>query len=114
MSSPVPSTSRQRDLQIEVLRLRADYQRLAWKRSACQLLSQMQPAALIGQTRDQLGSAGLGWIGTGLGLLRRYPMVLSLLGSVIGTPKRRRLALKAALIAGLVWLGKRKPPSDLA
>lgn len=114
MNSSTLSDSRQRDLQIEILRLRADYQRLAWKRSACQVVGNLQPAALIDQARDHFGSTGLGWMRTGLGLLRRYPMVLSLLGSVAGgTPSRRRLAFKAVLIAGLVWLGKRKSPPDV-
>ncbi|MFT0533014.1 hypothetical protein ACMHYJ_09320 [Castellaniella hirudinis] len=108
---PADADATPRQLAIEVLRLRAAYQRQAWARSACRVAGHLQPATWLGQAQDHLGAAGLGWVRAGVGLLRRYPMVLSLLGSVAGTPGRRRVALKAALIAGLVWLGKRKPPA---
>lgn len=107
MNSRSSPSRGQRDLQIEILRLRAQYQRQAWERTACQAAGSLQPAKLLSSTRDQLGATGLGWLGSALGLLRRYPVLLSVLGSVAGTPSRRRFAIRAALIAGLVWLGKR-------
>ncbi|WP_323029057.1 hypothetical protein [Castellaniella defragrans] len=35
-------------------------------------------------------------------------MLLSVLTSVVSNRQRRGIALKTALIAGLVWLGKRR------
>jgi hypothetical protein len=35
-------------------------------------------------------------------------VLLSLLTSVVSNRRRRGIALKTALIAGLVWLGKRR------
>jgi hypothetical protein len=109
MTRPVrePSTARDRRLRIELLRLQAGYQRLAVRQSACRLVGAMQPQALVAQVSDHLRAAGLGWLGVGLRVLRRYPLVGSLLGSVLGSGGRRRIALKTALIAGLVWLGRR-------
>jgi hypothetical protein len=103
-----PRTSQERRLRIELLRVQAGYERMALRRDACRLAGALQPQALVGQVGDRLRSTGLGWLGVGLRVLRRYPLVGSLLGSVLGTGSRRRVALKTALIAGLVWLGKRK------
>jgi hypothetical protein len=93
-------------LRIELLRMRAGYERLAVRRSACQLAGELRPESLVAQARDRLGSAGLGWLGGGIQILRRYPALLSLLTSVVSNRQRRGIALKTALIAGLVWLGK--------
>ncbi|HET8597678.1 MAG TPA: hypothetical protein VFM22_07955 [Castellaniella sp.] len=103
-----PRTAQQRRLRIELLRVQAGYERLALRRDACRLAGALQPQALVGQVSDHLRSTGLGWLGMGLRALRRYPLMGSLLGSVLGTGGGRRVALKTALIAGLVWLGKRK------
>jgi hypothetical protein len=95
-------------MRIELLRMRADYERLALRRSACRLAGELRPESIAAQMRDRLGSVGLGWLGTGLQALRRYPVLLSVLTSVVGKRASRGMALKTALIAGLVWLGKRK------
>ncbi len=97
-----------RRLRIELLRMRAGYERLAVRRGACRLAGELRPEALAAQARDRLGSIGLGWLGGGLQALRRYPVLLSLLTSVVSNRRRRGIALKTALIAGLVWLGKRR------
>ena len=103
----MPARAADRRMRIELLRMRADYERLALRRSACQLAGELRPEALAAQARDRLGSIGLGWLGSGMQALRRYPVLLSLLTSVAGNRARRGIALKTALIAGLVWLGKR-------
>jgi hypothetical protein len=104
------NTIQDRRLRIELLRLQAGYQRLAVRQSACRLAGAVQPEALAARAGDHLRAVGLGWLGTGLGILRRYPMMGSLLGSVLSSGGRRRLALKTALLAGLLWLGRRHGP----
>ena len=104
---PTQSRAADRHMCIELLRMRAGYERLAVRRSACQLASELHPEALALQARDRLGSMGLGWLGTGLQTLRRYPMLLSLLTSVFARG-RRGSALKTALVAGLLWQVRRK------
>ncbi|MER1941712.1 hypothetical protein ABS755_13525 [Castellaniella sp. FW104-16D08] len=109
MSLFAPSqAAQQRQLRIQLLRLQADYQRLALRRTGCQLVQALQPDALAAQARAHLRAKGLGWLGVGLQALRRYPLMSSLLGSLLGSRSRRRIALKTALITGLVWLGKRQ------
>jgi hypothetical protein len=103
---PKRESAADRRLRIELLRMRAGYERLAVRRSACQLAGELRPESLVAQARDRLGSAGLGWLGGGIQILRRYPALLSLLTSVVSNRQRRGIALKTALIAGLVWLGK--------
>jgi len=103
-----PSTAADRRLRIELLRMRAGYERMAVRRGACRLAGELRPESLVAQARDRLGSVGLGWLGGGLQALRRYPVLLSLLTSVVSNRRRRGIALKTALIAGLVWLGKRR------
>ncbi|WP_368646780.1 hypothetical protein [Castellaniella ginsengisoli] len=93
-------------MRIELLRMRAGYERLAVQRSACRLAGELRPESLVAHVRDRLGSAGLGWLGGGLQALRRYPVLLSILTSVVSNRRRRGIALKTALIAGLVWLGR--------
>jgi hypothetical protein len=100
----VPS---ERRLRIEVLRMRAEYERLSLTQSACALVGELRPQALADRFRDRLGAAGLGWMGGSLQLLRRSPLLMSLLTALVSDPGRRRIVLKSVLIAGLVWLGKR-------
>ncbi|WP_322998579.1 hypothetical protein [Castellaniella sp.] len=99
-----------RHLRIELLRLQAGYQRLAVRQSACRLAGALKPEALAAQAGDHLRATGLGWLGTGLRLWRRYPLMGSLLGSALGAGGRRRVALKTALVAGLIWLARRASP----
>ncbi len=106
MSRSAVSTQDRR-LRIELLRMRAGYERLALGQSACRLAGSLQPRMLVDQAGGWLRDMGFGWLSLGLGSLRRYPLILSLLGSLVSNPRRRRIALKTALIAGLVWLGKR-------
>ncbi len=105
---PKRESAADRRLRIELLRMRAGYERMAVRRSACQLAGELRPETLVAQARDRLGSVGLGWLGGGIQILRRYPVLLSLLTSVVSNRQRRGIALKTALIAGLVWLGKRR------
>lgn len=114
MNQPVVRTSSARDrrLRIELLRLQAGYERLALRQSACRLAGAVQPRALAAQASDHLQASGLGWLSVGWRLLRRYPMMGSLLESALGKTGRRRIILKTALIAGLVWLGKRNGSQD--
>lgn len=109
MTVPTPSAGSRQDrrLRIELLRMRAGYERLALGQSACRLADSLRPRALATQAGDWLRDMGFGWLGAGLGSLRRYPLILSLLGSLVSNSRRRRIALKTALIAGLVWLGRR-------
>lgn len=100
------ATAADRRMRIELLRMRAGYERLAVQRSACRLAGELRPESLVAHVRDRLGSAGLGWLGGGLQALRRYPVLLSILTSVVSNRRRRGIALKTALIAGLVWLGR--------
>lgn len=107
-TSPYPSTtSRDRRLQIEILRLRASYERLEALQAACELKQCLQPAAMKSVLRDGLHSMGLGSLGSGLSWLRSYPLLMSLAGSLLANRKRRRILFRAALIGGLAWLGKR-------
>lgn len=101
---PARVTAADRRVRIELLRMRASYERLAVQRSACRLAGELQPESLMARVRDRLGAAGLGWLGGGLQTLRRYPMLLSVVASMVSTRRRRGLALKTALIASLVWL----------
>ncbi|MDY0308871.1 MAG: hypothetical protein RBR29_03635 [Castellaniella sp.] len=105
---PKQESAADRRLRIELLRMRAGYERMAVRRSACQLVDELRPESLVAQVRDRLGSAGLGWLGSGIQILRRYPVLLSVLTSVVSNRQRRGMALKTALIAGLVWLGRRR------
>lgn len=107
------SSPQDRRVRIELLRLRADYQRLEFQRSACQLVREVQPRALVARVRDGLGSLGLGWLGHGLKTARRFPILLSLASTLFSGTHRRRVLLKAAVIGGLIWLGRhRSDPSD--
>ena len=97
------ATVADRRMRIELLRMRADYERLAVQRSACQLAGELRPEAFAAQVRDRLGAAGLGWLGTGLQFVRRYPVLLSVLTSVVSKRGHRGMALKTAVIAALIW-----------
>lgn len=107
------SSPRDRRVRIELLRLRAGYQRLEFQRAACRLAGEFQPRALAAQVRDGLGAVGLGWLGHSLEAVRRFPVLLSLVSTLVSGRRRRQMLLKAALIGGLVWLGRRRSrPSD--
>lgn len=100
-----------RRLRIELLRMRASYERMAIGQSACRVADDLHPRALLAGLRDRWGAGRLSWLDTGARALRRYPVLFSLLSSVVFNPRRRRIALKIALISGLVWLGKRASPT---
>jgi len=94
-------------VRIQVLRLQAGYERIALQHSLCTLANGLQPGALAAMVRDHIGGATSGWLATGWRFVRRYPVSLSVMGSLFSTATRRRLVLKSALIAGLVWLARR-------
>ncbi|TAN31086.1 MAG: hypothetical protein EPN31_00435 [Castellaniella sp.] len=109
------SSPQERRVRIELLRLRASYQRLELQRSACRLVAELQPRALAAQARDGLGALGLGWLGHSLEAVRRFPLLLSLASTLFSGTRRRPVLLKAALMGGLIWLGRhrsRKPDQD--
>lgn len=102
------SSPQERRVRIELLRLRAGYERLEFQRSACQLVHEVQPRALVARVGDGLGSLGLGWLGHSLKAMRRFPILLSLASTLFSGTRRRRVLLKAALIGGLIWLGRHR------
>lgn len=115
MTDRTTASGQDRRVRIELLRLRASYQRLELQRSACQLAGELQPQAIVAQVRDGLGAAGLGWLGSGVKTLRRFPLLLSLASTLLSGARRRRMLLKMALVGGLVWLGRHaaeKPDPD--
>lgn len=114
MTPPRTSVSHRRQdrrVRIELLRMRAGYERLQLRQETCVLTRALRPGALLTQARDHLEAAGLGWLGRGLRLSRRFPVLLSLASTVWSVGARRRVLLKAALVAGLIWLA-RHPPRD--
>jgi len=90
-------------MRIELLRMRAGYERLETVRSACQLAHSLRPEALVVQARDRLSAQGLGWLADGLRLVRRHPLLLSLLSAAVTDARRRRMLLRASLGAWLAW-----------
>jgi hypothetical protein len=111
-SRPASWAVRDRRLRIELLRMRAGYERLRFTRSACAFTRNLRPGALLGQAHDHLGSLGLGWVARGLRLTRRFPVLLSLASALLSGSGRRRILLKTLLIGGLVWLGRRSPAPE--
>jgi len=114
MNPPVQGSGAAPDrrLRIELLRLQADYERLRFTHSACELARALRPEALAARAHDHLGALGLGWLGRGLSFARRFPVLLSLASAVLSAPGRRRIFLKSLLVGGLVWLGKRSRKDD--
>lgn len=110
MTHPIVSSpsAAERKVRIEVLRLQAAYERLALQQGLVDVAQGLQPGALVSTARAHLSAGASSWLGTGLGLMRRYPVVLSLVTSALSSPARRRIALKSVFIAGLVWLGLRE------
>jgi hypothetical protein len=75
--------------------------------------------ALAGALLSPRADAAGGWFGTALGLLRRYPVLTSLLGLVSPLLRRwrglRRVAILAAVVAGILAARRgvrRAPPAS--
>ncbi len=108
-----PLSHKDRHVRMQLLVMRASYERLDLQNSLGGLARQLQPGALLAQARSSLlDSRGLGWLGATLQAARRYPTVLSIAATLLATPTRRRLALKFGLIGGLVWLGLRAKQAE--
>ncbi|HEX7386892.1 MAG TPA: hypothetical protein VF285_06400 [Castellaniella sp.] len=107
-----PRLSRDRQLQIELLRMRAGYERLQFRQSACSLADALRPGAWVARARDHLESTGLGWLGLGLRASRRFPMLLSLASALWPGGGRRQVLLKCAFVVGLFWLVRHPARED--
>lgn len=98
-----------RRLRIELLRLRAGYERLELARSIDDLRRELSLGSLVVSARSSLGTRGPAWLGAALRIARRVPWLPEVAAALLGTSRRRHIALKTALVAGLVWLGKHPP-----
>ncbi|CAM5215735.1 hypothetical protein CDEF62S_02512 [Castellaniella defragrans] len=105
-------SAQDRRLRIELLRLQAGYERLRFTHSACALAHSLRPDALMARAHDHLSGMGLGWLDRGLGLVRRFPVVLSLASALLSGPGRRRVLVKSVLIGSLLWLARRPSRKD--
>lgn len=99
------SAGQLREVRIELLRARAAIQRQALSNNVRSLGNDLTPSALLKGLLP--GSVGrkrpADWVGEGLGLLRRYPFILSTASALFsGARKRHRLVrLGAGLL--LTW-----------
>lgn len=100
-----------RRARIEVLRTRARYERLMLRRAACEALDSLQPESLAAQASAGLRAAGMGWLGTAIRTMRRYPMMLSLASSALSGMRRGNPYVRVGVVALLAWrvLRARKP-----
>ena len=85
-------TSRDRQLRIELLRARAAIERQTLGRSACDLANSLTPSAMVKGflSRSGLRRGPSDLLLQGLGLLRKYPFLLSSLSTVASGLGRRR------------------------
>lgn len=93
----------ERQLQIELLHTRAEYERLAVRRNACAFLSSVSPDALISQAGEGLRASGLSWLTSGWRLVRRYPMILSAASTLFSGAKRSNPYVRVGVGALLAW-----------
>ncbi len=100
-----------RRARIEVLRARAQFERTMLERAACEVLDSLHPGALATQASAGLRAAGMGWLGTAIRAMRRYPVMLSLASSVFSGVRRRNPYIRVGVTALLAWrlLRARKP-----
>ena len=100
--------SEDRRLRIELLRARAGYERLALRRSACELIESLRPDALVSQASLGLRASGLRWLVSVAGLARRYPILLSAGSALLSGARRGNPYVRAGLGALVLWrlLGK--------
>lgn len=101
------SRSSERRLRVELLRMQADYERLAFQQDIRRFSGRLSPRAAVASLGARLGASGLGWAGFALRVLQRYPLSTSLLGSLVARPRRRRMLVKTALVLALAWAGRR-------
>lgn len=93
----------ERQLQIELLHTRAEYERLAVRRNACAFVGAMRPEALISQAGEGLRTSGLSWLASGWHLVRRYPMILSAASTLLSGAKRSNPYVRLGVGALLAW-----------
>lgn len=93
----------ERQVRIELLRTRAEYERLALRRSACAALEGVSPAALISQAGSGLRASGLNWLIAGWRLVRRYPLILSTASTLLSGARRGNPYVRVGMGALLAW-----------
>lgn len=93
----------ERQLQIELLHTRAEYERLAVRRNACAALGAVRPENLVSEAGAGLRASGLGWLASGWHLVRRYPMVLSAASTLLSGARRSHPYVRLGLGALVVW-----------
>ncbi|MBV6273011.1 hypothetical protein KVP09_08795 [Alcaligenaceae bacterium CGII-47] len=93
----------ERQLQIQMLRTRAEFERLALRRSACAVLGAVSPDALLSHAGSSLRASGLSWLATGWGFVRRYPLILSAASTLLSGARRGNPYVRVGMGALLVW-----------
>ncbi|MER1967731.1 hypothetical protein [Castellaniella sp. GW247-6E4] len=96
-------TSTDRRARIELLRARAQYERILLRRAACDALEGLRPDALASGASAGLRAAGMGWLAATVRTLRRYPMLLSLASSVVSGARVGHPYARLGVAALLVW-----------
>lgn len=97
-----------RQMTLELLRLQAHYERLDLQQQLSGLTAQLSTDALARRARSGLEGAGLRWLGQGLGLVRRYPRLLSLLLTLVPPGRRSRSIAGLGLAALMIWRGAQR------
>lgn len=95
--------SEERRVRLELLRTRAAYERLALRRSACELIDAVQPDALVSQASAGLRASGLRWVASAIGLARRYPIMLSTGSALISGARKGNPYVRAGVAGLLIW-----------
>lgn len=101
------SRTRERALRKDLLRARAAVERQSLCKSACELVNDISPAALIRTVMPRALSSGKGagaLLMQGARFLTRYPFLLSSLSSLLsGRGRSRNRLLKAGIGIATVW-----------
>ncbi len=92
-----------RRARIELLRARAQYERLLLRRAACDALEGLRPGALASGASAGLRAVGMGWVAAGLRAARRYPLLLSLASSAVSGVRHGNPYARLGMIALLAW-----------
>lgn len=105
---PHRSSLSERRLRIELLRMQARYERLSIARSAHEAGTLLTPSALFAHIRQHWmsgskESSALRYARMGLRLIRRYPMMASLLSSAFTSARRGRKTVSLAVGAWALW-----------
>ncbi len=96
-------TREDRRARIELLRARAQYERLLLQRAACDALEGMRPEALASGASAGLRAAGMGWLASAVQAMGRYPMILSLASAVVSGARHGSPYARLGVAALLAW-----------